>query len=210
MRKFVIIAFLLLLAMAVIAVFTGGNPLLLIQPSSPAIPQKVDVGFTLLNTSTDLTSINFQDISDSITYIESPAITRVNLSATNTTIPVKQVRLIRGSNLDEKGDARNWMVILLQHDEALMASYDLQGSRVDPWQGSYPDSVVNISAIMRPRELFRINHDLLFSTPDAATTDTRNLALAGNTYYLTITTGQGKTRNLEFNAITGALTSSND
>jgi hypothetical protein len=90
-----------------------------------------------------------------------------------------------------------------------LVTYDRSGEKVDTWLGRYPEKEIIISQIITPRKLFEKNREQIFKTPQAITTESRELALAEGNYYLTIT-GQGKTRSLVFDAKTGALTSSND
>ena len=102
-------------------------------------------------------------------------------------------------------------VILVEDPGAVgpLVTYDRSGEKVNTWLGWYPEKEIIISEIITPRELFKKNREQIFPTPHAITTESRELALAEGSYYLTIT-GQGKTRHLVFDAKTGALTSSND
>jgi hypothetical protein len=194
MRKIVYVSIFLLLVIAIIVIVTGGNPFASPTPQAPA--PNVDVGFTVLNQSDRSEQVNFQDIADTASQIS---------LMENTTQKLK-IHQITANNLNSNGDADSWTFIVRQGIHISMVSFDRFGQTKGNWLGSYPDKEINITAILPPRDLVEKNRDQIFSTPDAATRETRELALVGDSYYLTIT-GEGKTRQLIFNATTGAMTS---
>jgi hypothetical protein len=208
MRKAAYVFFFLIL-IAVIVVMIAGNPLSLFNPQSQATDAKVDVGFILLDQPDQMQKVSFEDSSLNIYTLgfdpEAPSAEKTAEQIAETTY----IQMIRGYDVDATGNATSWLFVVRQPDQISLVTFDRFGEKVSAWQGTYPEKAINISQIVTPRELFATNHDTIFPTPDVVSAESRELALAEDTYYLTIT-GQGTTRYLVFDAKTGALTSSND
>ena len=204
MRKGAYVFFFILLVVAIVVVMVG-NPLSFFYPSPQATHSKVDVGFVVRNQSDEFVRINFEDIAPDIQYV---GIMHENITAQNTT-GTNHIQLIRGNKLDATGNASSWIFVVRQPQLVSLVTYDRSGETVNTWLGGYPEKEIIISQIITPRKLFEKNREQIFPTPQAITTESRELALADGKYYLTITS-QGKTRYLVFDAQTGALTSSND
>jgi hypothetical protein len=204
MRKVAYVFFFILLVVAII-VTIGGNPLSFFNSSPQATLPKVDVGFAVLNQSDEFDRLSFEDI---IPIVPVVGINSENSTAENIT-ETTHIHLIRGYNLDATGKASSWIFVVRQPEQVSLATYDHYGEKMTAWLGKYPEKEINISQIITPRELFEKNREQIFPTPKAINIESRELALAEDNYYLTIT-GQGNTRNLVFDAKTGALTSSND
>ena len=204
MRKVAYVFFFILFVVAII-VMIGGNPFSFFNRSPQATHSKVDVGFVVLNQSDEFERVNFEDIAPNVPY------SGVNLedSTSVNTTEKTHIQLIRGYNLDARGNAISWIFVVRQRNQVSLVTYDRYGEKVNAWLGGYPEKEIIISQIIPPREIFNRNREQIFPTSQAITTESRELALAEGTYYLTIT-GQGKTRILVFDANTGALTSSND
>lgn len=208
MRKVAYVVFFLLIIMAVI-VMTVGNPVSLFSPSSQTKHEKVDVGFVMLNQTDIYQKVNFDDVIINAPYTGLDWENSTEAAGAKDTAATTHIHLIRGYDLDAAGNATSWIFVIQQPDRVSLVAYDRYGEKISSWLGKYPETEINISQIISPRVLFEKNRDRIFPTPDAITTESRELALAGDTYYLTIT-NQGKTRELIFDAKTGALTSSND
>ena len=204
MRKVAYVFFFILLVIAIIVLIVG-NPLSFFNLSPQTTHSKVDVGFVVLNQSGEFVRINFEDIAPDALYV---GINREESPSDNTT-KTTHIQLIRGYKLDATGNARSWIFVVRQPGQVSLVTYDRSGETVNNWQGWYPEKEIIISQIITPRKLFEKNREQIFKTPQAITTESRELALKDGKYYLTIT-GQGKTRYLVFDAQTGALTSSND
>jgi hypothetical protein len=208
MRKVAYVFFFILLVVAIIVII-GGNPLLFFNQSPQATHSKVDVGFVVLNQSEELQRVNFEDVAPNVLYVGfNPEDSTAEKTAQNTS-ETTHIQLIRGFNLDATGNASSWIFVVRQPEQVSLVTYDHYGETVNNWQGKYPEKEIIISQIITPRQLFERNREQIFPTPLAITTESRELALAEDKYYLTVT-GQGKTRHLVFDAKTGALTSSND
>lgn len=208
MRKVAYVFFFILLVVAII-VLMGGIPLPFSGPSPQATHTKVDVGFVVLNQSDEFQRVNFEDVAPKVPYL---GFDREGSTAENTaekTAETTHIQLIRGYNLDARGNATSWIFVVRQPNQVSLVTYDRYGEKVNTWLGRYPEKEIIISQIVPPSELFDRNRARIFTTPQAINTESRELALAEGNYYLTIT-GQGKTRYLVFDAKTGALTSSND
>ena len=204
MRKVAYVFFFILLIVAIIVMIVG-NPLSFFNPLPQATHSKVDVGFVVLNQSEEFKRINFEDIAPDVPYI---GINREDSTSDNIT-ETTHIQLIRGYKLDATGNASSWIFVVRQPQQVSLVTYDRSGETVNDWQGRYPEKEIIINQIITPRKLFDKNREQIFPTPQAITTESRELALADGKYYLTIT-GQGKTKYLVFDAKTGALTSSND
>ena len=204
MRKGAYIFFFILFVVAIV-VMIGGNPLSFFNLSPQATHSKVNIGFVVLNQSDEFVRINFEDIAPDIQYV---GIMHENITAQNTT-GTNHIQLIRGNKLDATGNASSWIFVVRQPQLVSLVTYDRSGETVNTWLGGYPEKEIIISQIITPRKLFEKNREQIFKTPQAITTESREIALANGSYYLTIN-GPGKTRYLIFDAKTGALTSSND
>lgn len=204
MRKGAYVFFFILLVVAIV-VMIAGNPLSFFNPSQKATHSKVDVGFVVLNQSDEFVRINFEEIAPNVKYV---GINREESPSQNTT-KTTHIHLIRGYKLDATGNASSWIFVVRQPQQVSLVTYDRSGETVNTWLGGYPEKEIIISEIITPRKLFEKNRDQIFKTPQAITTESRELALAEGNYYLTIN-GPQKTRYLVFDAKTGVLTSSND
>jgi hypothetical protein len=204
MRKVAYVFFFILLVAAII-VMIWGSPLSFFY-SSPQTPHaKVDVGFIVLDQPNEFARINFEDVAQNVPYIGYKREGRTEENASET----MHIQLIRGYNLDATGNASSWIFVVRQPEQVSLVTYDRSGGTINAWPGGYPGNEIIVSQIIMPRELFEKNRVQIFPTPEAVTAESRELALADGSYYLTIT-GQGKTRHLVFDAKTGALTSAND
>ncbi len=204
MRKVAYVFFFILLVVAIIVMIMV-NPLSFFNPSQQATQSKIDIGFVVLNQSNEFVRINFEDIAPDVPYV---GINREENPFENTT-KTAHIQLIHGYKLDATGNASSWIFVVRQPQQVSLVTYDRSGETVNNWQGGFPENEIIISEIITPRKLFEKNREQIFSTRQAITNESRELALADGKYYLTIT-GQGKTRLLVFDAKTGALTSSND
>ena len=204
MRRVAYVFFFILLVVAIVVIIVG-NPFSFFNLSPQATHSKVDVGFVVLNQSDEFVRINFEDIAPDAQYV---GIKQEEIPSENTT-KTTHIQLIRGYKLDATGDASSWIFVVRQPPKVSLITYDHSGETVNTWLGGYPEKEIIISQIITPRKLFEKNREQIFQTPQAITTESRELALAEGKYYLTIT-GQGKIRYLVFDAKTGALTSSND
>jgi len=203
MRRVAYVFFFILLVVAIVVMIVG-NPFSFYNLFPQATHSKVDVGFVVLNQSDEFARINFEDIAPDTQYV---GINREEIPSENTT--TTHIQLIRGYKLDATGNASSWIFVVRQLQQVSLVTYDRSGETVNTWLGGYPEKEIIISQIITPRKLFEKNREKIFQTPQAITTESRDLALAEEKYYLTIT-GKGKTRYLVFDAKTGALTSSND
>lgn len=203
MRKVAYAVFFVLFAIAIVVIL-GGNPLSFMDSKQQATESKVNLGFTAKTQSEESGRINFNTFAPNIKY------TGVNWEDDNaknisqTTAESTNIFLIRGRDLDANANATLWLVVISQNEQVTLVSHNYYGEKITPWQGKHPEREIDLSNITTPSELFAKNKEIIFPTPDSITTETRDLDLAADTYYLTIT-NNGKTRNLEFDAKTGAL-----
>lgn len=208
MRKAVLVFFFLVLVAAAVIIVIG-NPLSLLNGQDQNSPSKVDVGFVLLDQPEGLDRVSFDAATTNIQYTgfdpEAPDSVRSAQEVAETTF----IHMIRGHDLDETGNATSWNFVVRQPDQVSLVSYDRFGEKIGRWDAQYPNTTINISEIMAPGALFAKNYQVIFPTSEEIMTEKRDLALAEGTYYLTIT-GRGETKNMMFDAFTGALIQSND
>jgi len=162
---------------------------------------KANTGFIILNQSDQFTGISFPD-----------AASRIPFSLSNreeNTTATTSIRMIQGYNLDTSGNASSWDIIVCQQEHSSLITYSRSGERIYNWSGGCPEQEIHLAPIITPRDLFLKNRERIFLKPDSITNESRDLTLAGNTYYLTIT-GPEIQRELRFDATTGALISAND
>lgn len=205
MRKVAYVFFFFLLLGAIIVMLGGISiPFFNTFPQTPH--PKVDVGFTVLNQSDEFPGVNFEDFIPRVQYLGVNWEDSESAKNAQQTADTTHIQMIRGYNLDATGNASSWLFVVRQPDQVLLVTYDHYGEKVSDWQGKFPEKEIIISQVIPPRALFDMNRNAIFPTELAASTESRELALAEGKYYLTIT-GQGTTQYLEFDAKTGALTS---
>jgi hypothetical protein len=204
MRKMVYVFFSILLVAAII-VMLGIIPLSFLNPLQQANHAKANGAIIVLNQPDEFQKIDFERGASAVQHLG----VDIEDSAVKNVTETTHIQLIRGHSLDVTGNATSWMFIVAQPGKVSLATYDRRGQTVNAWQGDFPEKEIVISEILPPRDLFSKNRDQIFLNPEAITTESIDLALAENNYYLTITSA-GKIRNLVFDAKTGVLTSSND
>ena len=119
----------------------------------------------------------------------------------------KQIRQVRGGNLDEKGNAASWTFIVEQGGKVSIVSYSERGTTYSGSPGSVNLPEISPGQIVNPARLFEKNHDRIFNASQTGAAVTRDLSLVGNNYTITISTSRGPSEILVFDAKTGGLIS---
>lgn len=204
-------AYILIFIIVIIAgiVMIAGNPLSLLSPAQEAPASKVDVGFTVIDQPVKIQTIPFENVADTIQYTGVNWESENARNASETSKKTTKVYLIEGHHLDANASAATWFCVITQPSGASIVSYDNRATRVSPWSGKFPDKEIDLAGIITPGELFAKNRNTIFKDTGSVNEETRDLSLTAGTYYLTIK-GNDKTRDLEFDAKTGALISTND
>jgi hypothetical protein len=199
MKRLAYLLFFILIA-GVILGMTGiiSLPSLKIFPDTAET--KANTSFIILNQSDAFTGISFNNVASRIPD---------SLSNRDENTTAASIRLIQGYSLDTTGNASSWDVIFCQPEQTTLVTYNRHGEKTYNWSGTCPEQEINLTPIITPRDLFLKNRDRIFLQPEPGPNESWELTLTGNTYFLTIT-GPGIQRDLRFNAITGALTSTND
>lgn len=126
--------------------------------------------------------------------------------ALTTSVPGrKQIKQVRGGNIDENGKASRWTFIVEHSGKVSIVSYSEEGTTYSGSPGSVSLPEIIPGQIMSPAKLVEKNHDRIFNASQTAVT--RDLSLVGNNYTITISTKRGPSEILVFNAITGGLIS---
>jgi hypothetical protein len=125
-----------------------------------------------------------------------------------TTVQVKkQIKQVRGGNLDENGNAASWTFIVEHWGKVSIVSYSERGTTYSGSPGSVSLPEIFPSQIITPAGLFEKNHDRIFNASQTGTAVTRDLSLVGNNYTITLSTSRGPSEILVFDAKTGGLIS---
>lgn len=111
---------------------------------------------------------------------------------------------INGNNINQSGFATRWTYGVRHLNRTYILTYDRYGERLTEWNARMPEGEIFLDQIVSPAELIDRNRAVIFTTPDAAVTETRDLALGRGMYSLTIS-GHGRSRVLLFDAKTGTV-----
>jgi len=200
MKKMTYLLFFIVIAGALLAI-SGLVSLPSLSFSSETKETKAGTGFIILNQSDPVTGISFPDTASRILF----SLPDSGENATEST----GIRMIRGYYLDTSGNASSWDVIVCQEKRSFLITYSRFGERIHNWSGRCPEQEIPLTGIITPRDLFLKHKERILPQPDSITNESRDLTLAGNTYFLTITSSKVQ-RELRFDATTGALISAND
>jgi len=119
----------------------------------------------------------------------------------------KQIKQVRGGNLDEHGAAASWTLIVEQDGRVSIVSISHQGTTYTGSPGTVNLPEIKPDQIISPAKLFEKNHDLIFNTGKTGTSVTRDISLVSGNYTVTISDKRGPAEILTFNAKTGVLIS---
>jgi hypothetical protein len=123
--------------------------------------------------------------------------------------PEKQITMITGKDIDEKGDAASWSFIVEHGGKVSIATYGRQGLFISDSPGSFKGTIIAIDKIMTPPKLVEKNRAAMFNSSWTDKIRSRDLSLFGDTYSMT-TYGGDTPRILTFDAKTGVLIFSNE
>ena len=122
-----------------------------------------------------------------------------------TFVPV-HIQMIEGDWLNESSDAQSWVFTVRHENQTSLVIYDNHGKSAMKWPGAYPEAEISLDNIVKPKELFDRNRDVIFQQSRTTAPERREIRLANGNYTLTIS-GNGQERILIFDASTGALIS---
>ena len=197
-------AFFILVLVLVACLTAGCSFLPFLSPQNKEIPP-INVGFTSTNFSASKSTYSFDEVSGRLAAV---ALDAGNGTQTNTT-DEKHVLYIRGTGVDETGDAGSWMFAVRYGNRTSLVTYDNRGETVSDGSAGFNGQEIFLDQVVSPGVLFDRNRAAIFNTLEAYSPGSTELELWGGNYTLTLA-GQNKTRVLIFDAKTGALTLSND
>jgi hypothetical protein len=116
----------------------------------------------------------------------------------------KHIKGIRGTDLDENGDAASWTFIIEQNARIFIVSYTQQGVTSSSGPGTIQQDEIFPARIIPPRELFEKNRAVIFNTTGQDTPRSLDLSLSRGYYSLTIS-GRDTSHTMVFDAKTGVL-----
>jgi len=117
---------------------------------------------------------------------------------------IRPIYYIIGIDVDESGNARNWIFGVRRTSETEMLAYDGKSWVTIPWSAPSDLEEITIDSIVSPARLFSQNTAVIVRSPPPADPERRELELKQGIYTLTITSGS-TSRILAFNATTGEL-----
>jgi hypothetical protein len=174
-------------------------------PKTPVTTNSINIGFTSNNHSYEPTLYNFQRVAARVDAISFENNNKTGLNITYDT----RIMYILGENLNENADAASWMFAIRHGNQTSVINFDRSGESIVDWPSEFPGQEIQMDQIILPQELFYRNKALIFNGDQDNITLSKELALTGNNYTLTLS-GNDKKRILQFDAQSGALTSSND
>ena len=198
-RTYVIFSIALVLACC----FIAGCSIL--SPSNSAPEERVNGGVSFDNTFDEARNYSFEEVISDIYLSPIEGLDRDSPPI----IEEMHFLSVSGEGLDGTGNASSWTVVLQYKNQTEFITYDRFGKEVTDWSLGYSGKEVFPAEVISPGTLFNQNRERIFKTPQAISTESRNIELSGGTYTLTILGGNNP-RILVFDAKTGALTSSND
>jgi hypothetical protein len=176
-----------------------------LTPSDSKQTGKVNIGASFDNSTDDIrTDYSFEEVKSYIYSVPFDPSANEPPQYDQT-----HILLVSGEYLNEKGNASSWLFIVRYHNRTTFVTYDHRGETLTDWPEGYKGEEAFPDKVVLPKTLFAENHDRIFKTPDAVSTESRKLVLSGGNYTLTISGPTGP-RILVFDAKTGALTSSNE
>jgi len=217
MSKTAMVFFTLLLVVAGCFI-AGCGSLPFSDTSTPSeTPQKVNSGVTGQDTTSAASQrLQFGDTIEkavSTDIFDSGNDIPVNISGENasqqTVSLEKRFKSIRGTDLDENGDAISWTFVIEHGEKFSIVTYNSNGVQISNSQGTLRQPEIFTDRIISPRDLFDRNRAVIFNTTRTGTAVTRDISLGGGNYTISIK-GHGTPRILVFDATTGVLTSTND
>jgi len=127
-----------------------------------------------------------------------------NLDPDRVSTFIKPIYYIIGIDVDESGDARNWIFGVRRTNETEMLAYDGKIWVTIPWNAPLDLEEIPVDSIVSPAQLFSQNTAVIVRSPPPADPVLRELELKQGIYTLTIASGN-TSRILAFNATTGEL-----
>jgi len=116
---------------------------------------------------------------------------------------------IRGGELDDAGNARQWLFGINKEGVHELQIYDASGWTDIPYSGVMPADPIILSKIVSPGRLFAMNNAGILGDSVSASPEQRDLELKNGKYTVSITSGS-TSRVMRFNATTGDAIESND
>jgi hypothetical protein len=114
-----------------------------------------------------------------------------------------RILFIRGSNLDESGNAGQWVFGINKGDINELRVYGQSGWTIISWPNAISAEEINLDNVASPASVFAQNQNKIHESSSSTIPDRRDLELRNGTYQITITSGS-TSEILMFNATTGA------
>jgi len=116
--------------------------------------------------------------------------------------PPYQFHYIKGVDVTINGTAREWIIGAKEGNETLFYVINTWGGSKVFWSGELPDNQISIDYILYPENLLKSHSLLMQDLTDGGTRRIDTLELIGDTYYLSVKTGD-TSKEFHFNAYDG-------
>jgi hypothetical protein len=174
-----------------------------VSPSSPAnetmpapnVSPAIDVGVMPFETAPDWERIGFDAVKDNFAVSEGYSLSKIQ----------KKTRILslKGVDLDESGNARQWVFLVNKGDVNEMRVYDPSGWTVIPWNNELLGDEIDLNHVVPPGALFDRTANQSSGSAASPLQAYREIELKNGIYRLTITSGS-TSQVLVFDATTGA------
>ena len=180
-------------------------------PSPVETLKKANMGFATVKTTGGVPSsqrLQFESTLASVLYMDIFTMEQERAGNESGVINSYKIRIknIRGTGLDENGNASSWTFIVEHGDKFSIITATSQDKKASTSPGTIDMAEIDMDKVMSPGKLFEKNRAIIFKTAGSGTTESRDLTLNGGSYTLSIS-GQDTPRILVFDATTGVLTS---
>jgi hypothetical protein len=165
------------------------------QVPVPNATPAIDVGVMPLETTPDWEYISFDAVRDNFAVSEVYSLSKIQ----------KKTRIlsIKGVNLDELGNARQWVFLVNKGDVNEMRVYDPSGWTVIPWSNELFGDEIDLNHVVPPGALFDQTANQSSGSAASPLQAYREIELKNGIYRLTITS-ESTSQVLVFDATTGA------
>ncbi|KQC03037.1 MAG: hypothetical protein APR53_01660 [Methanoculleus sp. SDB] len=112
------------------------------------------------------------------------------------------IHMVSGTGVDATGNAKRWMLGATRGYEAFILIYEGGEWREYPWGGALPEQAINLTTIVIPSELYRMQAGQIRALLEAEDAGETELLLSGGIYTIEVQ-GRDRRTSLHLNAVTG-------
>jgi len=165
------------------------------QILSPNASPKTDVGVMPIEMSPSAKFISFDEAKGNLKDSDS--------LSSNQLQKERRILFIQGGNLDESGNAEQWVFGVTKGDINELRVYDRSGWTIIPWNNTISAEEIDLDRVVSPTTIINQSGKQILERSPSAIPAQRDIELKNGTYTFTITSGS-TSEILMFNATTGA------